>query len=82
MKHNNNLSSISLFKFGVCMCLWVSLTEHSDVDAVRGSLVFDALTDVADVVSTLGHRGMREYPVGAHVRWGDICQRLCFFNSL
>lgn len=67
MKHNNNLSGISLFKFGVCMCVWVSLTEHSDVDAGRGSLLSDALTDMADVVSALGHRGIREYPAGAHV---------------
>lgn len=67
MKHNNNLSGISLFKFGVCMCVRVSLTEHGDVDAGRGRLFPDALTDVADVVSALGHRGIREYPAGTHV---------------
>lgn len=63
------------------MCVWVILTKHSDVDAGRGSLVFNTLVDMADVVSTVGHRGKREDQEGAHVHGGqDVCQRLNLNN--
>lgn len=63
----------------MCACVsegWgVSLTEHSDVDAGRGTLVLDSLVDVADVVSTLGHGGTGKDQAGAHVHGGeDFCQ--------
>lgn len=59
------------------MCVWVTLTEHGDVGAGRGSLVLDTLVDMADVLSAVGHRGTREDQAGAHVHGGqDVCQRL------
>lgn len=57
----------------MCVC-GVSLTEHSDVDAGRRSLVLDTLADMADEVSTLGHHGTREDQAGAHGHGGeDVC---------
>lgn len=57
------------------MC--VSLTEHGDVDAGRGSLAFYILLNVADVVSTVGRRGTWEDEAGAHGHGGqDVCQRV------
>lgn len=66
----------------MCVCVGgVSLTEHSDVDAGRGSLVLDTLADMADEVSTLGHRGTREDQAGAHGHGGeDVCQWLDLNN--
>lgn len=56
------------------MCVGVSLTEHSNVDAGRGCLVLDTLLDMAGVVSTLGNRGMREHQAGSHVHGQHVCQ--------
>lgn len=89
-KGNNNLHSISLFYFCVYVCVWEEggrkvggvqggfyLTKHSDVDTGRGSLVLYALMDVADIFSTVVHRGLGEDQAGAHARGGqDISQWL------
>lgn len=56
------------------MCVGVSLTKHSNVDAGRGCLVLDTLVDMADVVSTLGNHGMREHQAGSHVHGQHVCQ--------
>lgn len=57
------------------MCVYVYLTEHCDADAGRGSVAFDTLMDMADVVSTVGNGGKREDQAGAHVCGGhDVCQ--------
>ena len=61
----------------VCECEGLALTQHGDVDAGRGLLVLDALVDMAEVVSTLGHSGMREDQAGAHAHGGEeVRQRL------
>lgn len=59
------------------MYVWVTLTEHGDVDAGRGTLALDILVDMADVVSAVGNRGPREDQAGVHAHVGqDVCQRL------
>lgn len=62
----------------MCVCVWGSfLTEHGDVDAGEGRLALDTLEDAADVVSAVGHCGIREDQVGAHAHGGqEVCQRL------
>lgn len=91
-KGNNNLHSISLFYFCVYVYVCVGeeggrkvggvqggfyLTKHSDVDAGRGALVLYALMDMADIFSTVVHRGLGEDQAGAHARGGqDISQWL------
>lgn len=46
--------------------MFVCLTEHDDVDAGGAALAVDALGDLADVVSAVGHRDTREEEAGVH----------------
>lgn len=57
------------------------LTQDSDVDAGVGRLVLDAVKNMADVGTTLGHRSARKDQAGAHGCGGeDLCLRLTLHN--